>query len=205
MSESKSVPLIFRVIKAPAAVLNCSAADKAILICMVEAMNQALNGSLVWPGQETMAAQTALCERAVRGAVKKLCDEDLIKLQRRTGRHNVYSINIGLIHRLLETGMRCRSEEADRHEVPVRAARGSGQSGTRCLLTTKEEPRNNQVLTVSCSSTSKVLRDPKQRQLAVHGLVAGAAKRMHRQLVGSGALSCEKKLAHSASIFSVRG
>ena len=171
-----STALIFRVIKASAADLMCSAPDKAVLICLVEAMNQELNGSLVWPGQETIGRQTALCERAVRGAIKKLCDEDLIKLQRRTGRHNVYSINIGLIHRLLETGMRCRSEKADRHEVPVRTARGAGQSGTRCLLTTKEEPRNNQVPTVGCSSTSKVLEDPKQRELSVLGLVAGVVE-----------------------------
>ncbi len=173
-----STALIFRVIKASAADLMCSAPDKAVLICLVEAMNQELNGSLVWPGQETIGRQTALCERAVRGAIKKLCDEDLIKLQRRTGRHNVYSINIGLIHRLLETGMRCRSEKADRHEVPVRTARGAGQSGTRCLLTTKEEPRNNQVPTVGCSSTSKVTGDHVQRQLPIHQVVAGAAERM---------------------------
>ena len=179
MSEKKPQLLIFRVIQARAAVLNCSAPDKSVLIQLVECLRPEANGTLVWPSQELIAEQTALGDRTVRRAIKQLCDQDLIKLQRTTGRHNVYSINIGLIHRLLETGHTGRSEKADRPHRPVRAATQAGQSGQSDLLTTYEQPRNTEEhFLFGCSKASKVLEDPKQRQLAVLAVVAGAAERM---------------------------
>ena len=179
MSESKPVPLTYRVIKARAAVFNCGAADKSVLIQMLECMWQEKNGTLVWPSHELIAEQTALAERTVRRAVRHLCDEDLIKLQRTTGRHNVYSINVGLIHRLLATGHTGRSEKADRPHRPVRAATQAGQSGLCGRLIAKEQPRNiEEDFLFGCSSASKVVDDPKQRQLPVLGVVAGAAEGM---------------------------
>lgn len=179
-APKKKPLLIFEVLKTTPATLMCTATERAVLVQMVEAMNPAANGSLVWPSQDRIAALTGLGERTVRRALKSLCDLDLIKLHQRTPRITIYSINVGLIHRICTTGRSGQSESSDRPQGPVRPATGAtvtGQSG-RSIEQLTELPSEQRTLTISCSANLKPGDDPVQRKLALHGLVAGASRRL---------------------------
>lgn len=173
-------PLIFDLLKAPAAVLGVSLSEKAVLQCYVDELRPESNGTLVWPSQETIGERIGADARTVRRAVAGLVALDLIKLHRRTGKQNVYSVNVGLIHRLIETGQNDRSENRDRSKCPVRPDKLTGQTGQIVRQSTEEPPTNpHRISTVGGSSALKARReDPQQRRLAIFQTVEAAADRM---------------------------
>lgn len=179
--------LLFRLIKSPASALGIDGMQKIVLLNFVDALDPARNGTLSWPGAETIAERFDLHEKTVRRAINRLCAADLMKLHRRTGRKVIYAVNVGLINRLIEAGLKVRSEKPDGTQSPVRPDRESGQLGLKVRSdrtqspakyqgSTNEVPTEEPTLsTVGPSASLKEQEDPVQRRLALHGLVRNAA------------------------------
>ncbi|KKM61455.1 hypothetical protein LCGC14_1531610, partial [marine sediment metagenome] len=104
----------------------------------------------------------------------------LIKIRRDSGKSDMCTINAELIRNLTDPSQIARGQAVDPSQnargTPRKLLQDPSQIATRTAKGTTK--LNSQVLTVGCSSTSKVLEDPRQRQLAVLGIVAGAAERM---------------------------
>ena len=177
MSEAN---LVFRVLRASAESLGVTAPQKAVLVSYVQALNPKQNGTLAWPGLECVAAQTGYDEKTVRRAIERLCELDLIKLQQRTARHKIYSVNVGVINRLIdESGQKVQSVPDEWAESPGRVDSVSPVSGHKVQLTANRTAKGTANLPpIGCSSNLKTGSDPVQRKMALAGIVAGAAESM---------------------------
>lgn len=172
-------PLIFVVVDTPAEWFGLSCQEKAVLVSLVSHLNSKRNGTEVWPSLDRLARLAGLGERTVRRAMRQLEQLGIIKTRTDTGRSNVYSIHVEVIHRLAYPGQSGRGSDTDPGHsdrgTPARVAGPPGQSGR---LTTKEQPTGTaeRVSSFGCSGNPKVIDGPHQRKLAVHGLVASAVK-----------------------------
>lgn len=189
MNRPEDINLIFRLIKAAASEIGITGAQKQVLISFVDQLRPEENGQLAWPSAETIALQWDTSERNVRRAISQLCELDYMKLQQRTGRHNIYSVNVGLIARAIKTGRSVRSLREERTSRPVRPDTMSGQggSGVRSDRTprhaknprrTQEEPNEELISPVGSSQSVGVGDDPMQRKLLLHSVVGAATDRM---------------------------
>jgi hypothetical protein len=185
----KPRPPLYLLLQAPPEALGISGFDKCVLVSYVEELRPEENGTLVWPSQETVALRWGASVRHVGRAVRHLCKLNYMKLHRRTGHGNEYTINVDLIRRTIETGPTVRSLKLDRTPCPTRPDTMSGQSGhhvrsgrTPCPpnnpLGAQDMPNKPPISHLGASAPSKVSRKAVQQQLAVLKLVADAADRM---------------------------
>ena len=179
-APAKLKPLIFVLLDTPAEQLGLNLTDKAVLQSLAGHLNTKRNGTEVWPSNERLAALTGGSVKTVRRAKHRLHQAQLIKIRRDSGKSDMCTINAELIRNLTDPSQIGRGKAVDPSQngrgTPPKLALDPSQIGTRTAKGTTK--LNSQDLTVGCSSTSKVLEDPRQRKLAVHGIVAGAAKRM---------------------------
>ena len=180
MSERKPKPLIFILLDTPAEMLELNLTDKTVLQSLVSHLNQKRNGAEVWPSNERLALLTGGSVNTVRRAKHRLHQAQLIKIQHHSGKSDLCTINEDLIRALADPSQIARGQTADPSQngrgTPPKMVGHPSQIGRRTAKGTTKG--NNQDSTFGCSSTSKVLEDPRQRKLAVHGIVAGVAERM---------------------------
>lgn len=180
MSDSKRKPLIFVLLNTPAEALGINFTDKAVLQSLVSHVNANRNGTEVWPSNDRLASLTGASIDTIRRAKHRLHESGLIKIRPDSGKSDLCTINSELIHSLADPSQNARGKAADPSQnaggTPSRMPGHPSQIATRTAKRTAKG--NNQDSTFGCSSTSKVLENPKQRKLAVHGIVAGVADRM---------------------------
>lgn len=172
-------PLIFAVIDAPADWLGLNLTEKAILVCLVSHLNSKRNGTEVWPSIDRLALLSGGSRSSIKRALRKFEDLGFIKTRTDSGRSNVYSVHVEVIHS---------------YANPVHCGPGistnpvHGEPGTRFMVNqggftvNPEQPKNSQQGTTEdlspfgCSTNLKLRDGNHQRKLAVHGMIAGAVK-----------------------------
>ncbi len=182
-APAKLKPLIFVLLDAPADSLGLSAQDKSVLIALASHYNAKRSGTEVWPSLARLSGLTGLSERTVRRSLRNIESLELIKCRSKAGTSNLYTINAEIIRGLAHPGHSDRGNAKVMHNpghsdrgTPVTLAAPPGHCGP--LTANRRAKGKSPLPTVGCSSTSKVLEDPRQRKLPVHGVVAGAADRM---------------------------
>ncbi len=176
-----SKALIFEVIDADADMLGLTGPEMSVLVALVARYNSKRNGAEVWPSIAFVAKKTGFNDKTVRRAKQRLHELELIKIYSDYGKSDVCSINVEIILSLIHPYQNREGSGADpsqnregypsqnREGTPPKIGRGITKGITKL---------NKQIRTFGCSSASKVVDDPKQRQLAVLGIVAGAAEGM---------------------------
>lgn len=178
-------PLTFVLADASAGALGLNMTDKAVLRALVDRMNSKRNGTEVWPSIDYLADRTGGSLQTIRRSLHRLAGADgghpFIKVRTDSGKSNVYTINAELIRALSDPCQIGRGEKVDPYQngrgTPAKVEGDPCQIGTR---TAKELAQGNskEVFPIGCSTSPKVGDGPEQRKLAVHGIVAGASKRM---------------------------
>ena len=171
-AEKKPKPIIFVIIDAPCNVLGVTAAEKSILTALASHYNAKRSGTEVWPSESRLAELSGLNTRTVRRGLHELQDLEFIKIRPRSGTSNVYSINVEIIRSIADPGHGVRGNveviHNPGHGVRTPPDMVSKDPGHGVRQTANRTAKGkSQVRTVSCSSTSKVTGDPKQRELAV--------------------------------------
>ena len=94
--------LIFQVLKTPPSALGITPAARIVLVTLLDYWNPNRSGPVVYPGQDRIAWQIGMKERAVRDAIHLLDSEGLIKTQRRRNQSSKYTLEVAHIIRLCE-------------------------------------------------------------------------------------------------------
>lgn len=172
-------PLAFVVGDLPAKKTGLNMADKAVLRCLVDHLNAKRNGTEVWPSNARIAELTGAHPDTVKKSKVTLHSLGLIKIRRDSGKSDLCTINEQAIRALLDPPGFSGGAESD----PPEKAGGyppektGGTPPKNHPRTAKEQLSSNSCISpVSCSTDLKVQDGPHQRKLAVHGIVAGAAK-----------------------------
>ena len=173
----KSKATIFDVLDTPAADLGLTGAEKAVLTAIASHLNPKRRGFEVWPSLARIADLSGFGVSTCQRAIKHLHVVELIKIQSDTGRANSYTVNAALLKSLANPGHSDRGIAPDPgHHDQGTPVTMTGDPGHCDHLTAKEQPirTTERRSSLGCSRISPVGASSRQRQLAVHGLVASA-------------------------------
>lgn len=160
MTEKRRKPrhLTFVLLDAAAKDLGLTMSEKAVLVALVKCLNSKRNGTAVWPGNPTIAAEIGAHLETVVKAKRSLHEKGFIKIRRDTGKSDVCTIDRDYIRALIDP-----PEKPG--DTPPKNREGTGK-GTAKLNSSPDFP------SFSCSPDLKVEADDHQRKLALVGLVA---------------------------------
>lgn len=196
--DRKPRPLIFVILDAPAEWLGVNITDKAVLQALVGHLNHKRNGTEVWPSNERLASLTGGSHDTVSRAKTRLHEKGLIKIQRDRGKADLCTINTEMIRTLAHPASQTipDSEQAvGKSADPTQNAGGPNADPTQIAVGTlrklQGDPTQNAYRTskrttevnhenssFGCSPISEMVGGPGQRELAVHAVVAGVARKM---------------------------